>query len=341
MGTEVGPGSGAAGRARGWRGARANGAAGPETGRVPGRVNGAAGLEIGTEGPVSAVAAPGIGTEGPEGGRERARGTAGRASGAAGLGNGTETEENGADLRGEGGRGHRKSPRQVGSVRPVRVGRHGGGAGGYGMERWPQQGRPGLAVPRSGARSRDADRMGAPRTDAHGTDEALHQPHREGSQRPLFLTAPSAQAAPLLTTVEALLLQQRTQDLALQGAEVAQAAQLLRQLRVGQRQVHPVSRTELSHRTMHGPAGTTTKLPPNLDFCTPKGKAVATRCCPRRREKQQHGCGASQRPCQSHQIFLKLGVAVKKQILCGDVKGEPISCGTRGAVRLGEPSKVT
>lgn len=47
-----------------------------------------------------------------------------------------------------------------------------------------------------------------------------------------------------LTAVEALVLQQRAEDLALQGAEAAQPAQLLRQLRVGQRQVHPAAGTQ-------------------------------------------------------------------------------------------------
>lgn len=92
---------------------------------------------------------------------------------------------------------------------------------------------------------------------------------RAGSVLSIFRSAPAP-----LTAVEALLLQQRAEDLALQGAEVPQAAQLLRQLRVGQRQVHPAAGTARSPRAEHpGPRASSTlpapgtvgapKMPPN------------------------------------------------------------------------------
>lgn len=227
----AGPGSGAAGRARGWRWARASGAAGPATGRAPGRASGAAGRATGTGGPGSAAAAPGTGTAGPGGGRARARGTAGRASGAAGPASGTGTAGSGVGLQSTTGGGrHKKCPRQLGGTR-VHPGWMGGAwraaAGGMRLGWMPPKGCPG----------------------------ALQSPGDEGRQRALRFSQPPAP----LTAVEALLLQQRAEDLALQGAEVPQAAQLLRQLRVGQRQVHPAAGTARSPRAEHpGPQASST-----------------------------------------------------------------------------------
>jgi len=105
---------------------------------------------------------------------------------------------------------------------------------------------------------------------------AQHRPEDDGSQcgPPVFcLPAPSGRGVqppgPPLTAVEALLLQQGTEDLALQGAEVPQAAQLLCQLRVGQRQVHPAAGTKRHRgRNTLGPPTRGGPLPWGAMGCT-------------------------------------------------------------------------
>lgn len=152
--------------------------------------------------------------------------------------------------------------------------------------------------------------------------ELCTNPRMRAASALCFLQPPLPRAAPLafLTTIEALLLQQCTEDLALQGAEVPQAAQLLRQLRVGQRQVHPVSKTEChTGQRVALLAPGVPKLPQNLGLLHSEGKSCGRASLPPVLGeagawsgvcRTQRCPAAFRRPCQSHQISPKLGVTV-------------------------------